>query len=195
MSVSDYMQNRTLNILFIGNLHQSKGLFDLLHSIPDVTAINPKVHYWIAGEWTSDIERRQAMQILSEHDIEKYVTFLGLVTGEEKIEFFMQGDVLVHPTHYDGQPLVILEAMSVGLPIISTNVGSIMETIEDGKNGYIVPTNKPNKIAEAILKFSSNESLLNEMGQKSKTIFNYRFKDAVFVKRVSKIFQDILTLK
>jgi glycosyltransferase involved in cell wall biosynthesis len=76
-------------------------------------------------------------------------------------------DLLTHITYGDGLPLSILEAMSMGKPVIASSVGGIPEIIEDGKNGILV-TNEPSNIAEAIDRLLRDRALAAELGRRGK---------------------------
>ena len=185
-------QDEQFHVLFIGNLRGSKGVFDILKAIPLVLQETDQIDFWFAGEWPSDQEKDYALNLIKQNGIEKHVKFWGLITGEEKSEFFNRGNVLVHPTYYDGQPIVLLEAMSVGLPIISTDIGSIAETVIDNKNGFIIPTGSPDKIAEKILLLYRDGKLRMAMSAMSKKIYETKFTEEVFLTKVQEIFNQIL---
>jgi len=179
------------NILFIGNLKESKGVLDVLKAIPIVLRETDRVYFWFAGEWPSTHERDYTLELVSQSGISKYVKFWGLIKGQDKSEFFRQGNVLIHPTYYDGQPIVILEAMSAGLPIISTDVGSIAETVMDGENGFIIPPGRPDKIAEKILLLYRDKNLRTSMSAMSKKIYETRFTKEVFLNNVQRVFHQV----
>ena len=184
-------RNERFHVLFIGNLRESKGIFDVLKAASLVRQETDRVDFWFAGEWSSDQAENYALDIIRRGGIEEHIKFWGLITGEEKVEFFNRGDVLVHPTYYDGQPIVLLEAMSVGLPIISTDVGSIAETVIDNQNGFIIPTGSPDKMAERILLFSRDDKLRRSMSRMSKKIYENRFTRAIFLTNARQILREV----
>lgn len=178
-------------VLFIGSLRESKGIFDLLESAAIVLEKTEHIDFWIAGEWESHSEQNQALSLIRQKQIESHVKFLGLITGDEKNKFFNQGDVYVHPTHHDAHPIVILEAMSIGLPVISTDIGSIPETVVNGENGFIIPKGKPHEIAEKILMLYHNQSLKMKMSLMSQKIYNTRFTSKKCISNIEQVFDRL----
>ena len=191
-SKHDKPRNERFHVLFIGNLRESKGIFDVLKAASLVLQETDQVDFWFAGEWPSDHERSYALDIIRRGGIEEHIKFWGLIKGEEKTEFFKNGDVLVHPTYYDGQPIVLLEAMSVGLPIISTDVGSIAETVADNQSGFIIPTGSPDEIAKKILLLHRNNALRTAMSNMSREIYEDKFTKEVFLTNAHRVFSEAL---
>lgn len=179
------------NVLFIGNLVERKGFFDLLRAVPMVLKEAPNIYFLFAGEWMSSQEKDYTLSFIKQNEIEENVKLLGLVTGKKKEDFFKTGDILVLPSYREGQPIVILEAMSAGLPIISTDVGSVAETICNNENGFIVPIGEPFAIAEKILLLYHNDELRASMACASRQIFETRFSDDIFLKNMQELFNHV----
>ena len=185
-------QDERFHVLFIGNLRESKGFFDALRAAPLVLQETHQIDFWFAGEWPSDEIERYALDLIDQYKIEEYVKFWGLITGKRKLEFFKRGDILLHPTYYDGQPIVLLEAMSAGLPIISTDIGSIAETVADNQNGFIIPTGSPDEIAKKILLFYRNNALRTTMSNMSREIYEDKFTKEAFLTNAHRVFSEAL---
>ena len=187
------IQQDNFNMIFIGNLKKSKGLFDILKAFSLIQEKTDHIELLIAGEWASNKDKKIIINYIAENKLEKFIKFWGLVTKDRKIEFFRKGDVLVHPTYYDGQPIVILEAMSAGLPIITTDVGSIAETVIHQENGFIIPEGRPDLIAEKVLLLYENRTLYMDMSCMSKRLFNARFTKEVFLEKMNDLFTKVLS--
>lgn len=103
-------------------------------------------------------------QLAIDLGISDQVNFLGWLEPEEIDAVYMATDVLVHPAYYDPFPLVVIEAMSWGIPIIGTSTsGSVEERVYHGKNGFVVPPNDTKSLTEAMLNFVNETKLLQEM--------------------------------
>ena len=113
--------------------------------------------------------------------------FVGVVTGEEKAKLFKDADLFAYPTyfHLEGQPVAILEAMASGLPVITTDKGSITEMITDGRNGFIVSPSSPHQIAEKIGLLIANKSLREEMGTRNRSLAREKFNLGQYVEGVT----------
>jgi glycosyltransferase involved in cell wall biosynthesis/peptidoglycan/xylan/chitin deacetylase (PgdA/CDA1 family) len=125
-------------ILFVGSLNRSdshKGLNYLLEALGDVVKGHPKVKLIVVGGGTGikDFEK-----LAKKLNIAKHVVFLGAQSGSELKAAYQNATLFSLPSLNDNFPLVILEAMASGLPVIGTAVGSIPSIVEDGKTGYIV---------------------------------------------------------
>jgi glycogen(starch) synthase len=108
-------------------------------------------------------------------DIASRVHFFGKVSDEEKNDLFARSDVLVAPSLYESFGLIFLEAMRFGKPVIGTDVGGIPEVVEAGQTGLLVPTEAPERLAEAMLRLGSSPDLRREMGAKGLRRFESLF--------------------
>jgi glycosyltransferase involved in cell wall biosynthesis len=170
-------KNGKFKILFAGVLEESKGFFDLIEALLTLTRYYPEVEVFIAGRWQGNGLKDMVESYVRKNDLEKYVRFAGVVTGEEKINLFKSSDVFVLPTYYylEGQPVVILEAMAAGLPVITCDRGSIKEMIAHGENGFIIPPSSPDQIAEKIAVLIEDKNLREKMGEKSRRKVKEKF--------------------
>lgn len=159
-------------VLYLGTVMQAKGFMDIVRSLPLVLRDVPTTHYVIAGEHCDPEEIREAVAFIQGNELQNAVTMAGVVAGQEKMRVLLESDVFAFPpVAPEGQPLVILEAMAAGLPIITTDQGAIRETVLDGVNGFIVPKGNPQAIAEKIVLLLKDERLRRRMGQASRERF------------------------
>ncbi len=93
-------------------------------------------------------------------------TYLGLVDNISK--YVGSYDVLVLPSRADGRPLVVMEALALGVPVISANVGALPELIDDGVNGYIIPSFEPSNFYNKIQLLSNSKQLHLKMKENAR---------------------------
>jgi glycosyltransferase involved in cell wall biosynthesis len=93
----------------------------------------------------------------------------------ELMELFARADVFVFPTLADTLPIVVMEAMASGLPVITTKVGALTEEVEQGVTGFLIPTSDANSLAEATLRLVLNPALRREMGTAARRTAVMRF--------------------
>ena len=100
--------------------------------------------------------------------------------------FWKDADIFVFPTYYHNEcfPLVILEAMEQGLPVISTNEGGIPDIIDNGNYGYTVEKNNPIDLASAIERLLKEPELRNSMREAGRRRFEEKFTEEVFEKKM-----------
>lgn len=136
-------------------------------------------------------EEQKLKNLVHTLNLNKNILFIG---SQEKIfDIYNIFDVFVLSSiHNEDMPNVILEAMSLGKPIIGTNLAGIPEEIEDNVNGFIVKVNDANELAEAMSKFVINTDLINEMGIKSKEIFDKKFAYPAIMKAITNCYENFL---
>jgi glycosyltransferase involved in cell wall biosynthesis len=190
-------------LTYLGNLYESRGIFDLLEAIK---IVNEKAKgefiLQVAGKFVDDpftSLRYEAIQ----RKFDEYVKVLNgvlkylgqITTVEDKYRLFKDTDLFVFPSWYEGQPLVILEAMAMGCAVISTkDVGVIDETVVDGVTGILVEKQNPEKLAEAILFLLKNPELLVQMGKAGRKRYEAYYTPERILEKVLHIFKTLLDL-
>jgi len=104
------------------------------------------------------------------------VTFTGKLEKEEWVALSAEYDIFINTTNFDNMPVSIIEAMALGIPIISTNVGGIPYLIEDKKNGLLVPPNDIEAIQKQIIRLLKSDSLAKKLsveGRKKAESFDW----------------------
>lgn len=99
--------------------------------------------------------RRQVSQL----GLSESVSLPGWLGPEAKVDYLRRARVFVLPSLLEAQPMVILEAMAVGLPVVSTAVGGVPDLIVDGSDGLLVPAGQPDDLARALLRIWDDEDL------------------------------------
>lgn len=178
-----YYKNRKTNkskIISVAALSRNKGTDDLLKVIQVLKSKNLQFHVTIIGR--GNIESYE--NIASSLDIKEYVTFAGVVEDDQKINYLANSDIFILPSYAEGQPLSILEAMSSGLPIVSTTVGSIPEIVKNGENGFLTLPGDIDNIARNIQTLIADNNLIKKMSNE-----NYRLAREKF--NINRVFQEI----
>ena len=175
-----------LMILFLSNLIETKGFKEVLYSVKHVMQRHTNVRYVFAGAWRRDEDKLECEGYIEREKIGDYVDFIGTVTGRRKAELLKDADLFVFPTYYpmEGHPWAIVEAMAAGLPIITTDQGCIKESVIDGENGFIIPKRDAEAITEKIVHLIENSKQREEMGRKSRELYEANFTEEHFVQRM-----------
>ena len=130
-------------VLYVGRFTEAKGMDALLQAAPALDADTGV--YFVGGE-----PEEKHLQFCREHGL-SHVHFVGFQKKESLKNYYLAADLMVLPTKSDVWGLVINEAMSLGLPVITTDrCVAGMELIQDGINGYIVPVGDGEKLRQAI---------------------------------------------
>lgn len=147
-------------ILAVGRLSPEKGHADLLQALALVKQADPAARFRlvVAGEGAerANLERQS-------HAMGLDGTVLLAGQQADVRPFYAMADLLVLPSHSEGSPNVLLEAMSAGLPIVATNAGGIAEIAADGDTALIVPARNPHALAAAIQRIQSNPDLARRL--------------------------------
>ncbi|QPJ60981.1 MAG: glycosyltransferase family 4 protein [Candidatus Nitronauta litoralis] len=142
-------------ILFVGKLSRIKGVRFLLQAWPEVLKQFPAATLVIVGSGPEEAALKEAAGKLEEAS---RIRFVGQKNQEAVRDYLKVCDAVVIPSIQDtngqveGFPVVMLEALASGNPVVGTRLGGIPECIVDGENGYTVEPENPNAIAEGILK-------------------------------------------
>lgn len=167
--------NRVPRLLFLSNLIESKGVFVLLDALKILADKEVSFSCDFVGGETVDISAERFAAEVDKRGLNRVVVYHGRKDGEEKQAYFEKSDVFVFPSSEDCFPLVLLEAMSHHLPIVTTTEGGIPDEVSDGKNGLICERNNPESLAECIAKLLEDKDLRRKMGeegwQRLKTMF------------------------
>ena len=148
-----------LRIGIVARLSPEKGV-DLFVSMAALLAHDlPQAQFLVAGDGP---ERSQLEGMIANLGLEKRVTLLG--RQENMPAFYQQLDLLVLASRNEGLPMAVLEGMASGLPVVATRVGELPEVVEDGRTGYIVPTEDPQELATAVRKAVVDPGRLRSMG-------------------------------
>lgn len=156
-----------MDVLFLGQLSEAKGLHDLVEAVARLRADGHGVELTLAGPWATPDERRRTLEMLGSRGLSDSTRLPGVVRGEEKRRLLRDHDVFVLPTRYrfEGQPLAILEAMAAGLPVVSTPRGAIPDMVVDGVTGRLVPEGEPSELAAALGELARDPALRRAMGE------------------------------
>lgn len=130
---------------------------DIIHEIPEVRVI-------LCGDGPL---KNNYLKFVSENNLNEYVFFAGHVQNDELPNYLNAADIYVSSSLSDGTSLSLLEAMACGLPTIVTDVPAIMEWVQDGKNGFVVPRKDSVILAEKIIQMLQDETLQKNFGNEN----------------------------
>jgi glycosyltransferase involved in cell wall biosynthesis len=134
-------------VLFLGRIHRKKGILELLRAWPEVVRQHPDAHLLIAG---ADYEGAvgAALQIISDLKLRDSVMFCGVLNGDETIQALSTAVAFCLPSYSEGMSVAVLEALSIGTPVIITPACNVSGIVEAGA-GYVTST-EPKAISESI---------------------------------------------
>jgi len=184
-------ENRIIG--FIGRLVREKGVEELLTAMQEVARRNPEARLLVVGDTLdSDRDRRTARRLketLRRSGPATLVKFAGFRQDIPQLLSIM--DLLVLPSHREGMPRTILEAMAAGKPVVATNIRGSREEVLDGVTGLLVPVRNPPALAEAISRLLMNREEATQMGEAGRRRAQESFDEKMVVKHQVAIYQEM----
>jgi glycosyltransferase involved in cell wall biosynthesis len=138
----------------------------------------------LAGPWYVDAERDQAAEFVRAMGLQDVVRFTGPVRGDEKNELLREAAVLIMPSRWEGQPLVVLEALAAATPVLASRVGAVPDTVEDGVEGFLVEPGDITSLEQRLLQLLSEDSLRSELGTAARRRYEAEYTTERFAARV-----------
>jgi len=151
--------NSELHIVYFGRIYWQKGVHDLLTAFSNLLETFPASQLTFIGEGP---DKKKLQKKAYEWNIASQTHFVDFQTRELLFERLEKYDLFCLPSLSEGTPCSILEAMSIGLPIIASDVGGIPEIIENQISGILVPPNNPKSLAEAFSLLAEKPELLQQ---------------------------------
>jgi glycosyltransferase involved in cell wall biosynthesis len=155
----------TVYLCFCGRIGHRKGAFDLINAfanLPD--RYLDRTQLIMAGD--GDIEL--AKQSIDKLNLTNKITLTGWIDSGTREKLLAQSDIFILPSYHEGLPMAILEAMSWGLPIISTSVGGIPELIVNDKNGLLIEPGNSEKLVNVMQTIIEDRDLRLRLGQQAR---------------------------
>jgi glycosyltransferase involved in cell wall biosynthesis len=143
----------TVNILFVGALHKSKGIYNFIEAANIIREKNENVIFNVLGEFYDKQVEEDILHFIDINDLHQIVKLNGIKLDHEKWIYFYQADVFCFPTYFESESFgnVLLEAMMFELPIVGTKWRAIPELIQDNVNGLLVNPNDSKDLAAKLL--------------------------------------------
>lgn len=180
--------HKKLNLLFMGELGDRKGVFDILKAIIEHKDIlKDKLEFRIGGNKNEELLK----ETIKKNDLNDFVFFEGWVAGEKKVMLENWADAYILPSFNEGLPIGILEAISYNNAIISSPVGGIPDIIKNGENGLLVSPGNSQEIFNAINKLINDKDFLKKLQKINNHFINDYYPDTVIM-QLSNLYNSIL---
>ena len=164
---------KEISYFCLSRLLKSKGVCEYLEAARIVKEKYPDVQFYLLGKYETNmqdaVEREYVEQFIKD----------GIITRFEETDdvrpYYEQCSVYVLPSYREGTPRTVLEAMAMGRPIITTDTQGCRETVEDGKNGFLVPIKDSEAVAEKMIWFVEHPAEIETMGKESTILAKKKF--------------------
>ena len=176
-------------LLFLGRINEKKGMELLLEAFVGIVKNQEELLLILAGSGTKEYEKR-IRKLVKKLQLENNVIFTGLVTENEKLELLKSASLFVLTSHSDVHPIAVQDALTMGTPVIITEVCDYPE-VEVYDAGLIVDENI-NQITDAILNVVNNDERLREMSENAKRLVLERFQLKIQIKKYDEMYKDVV---
>ncbi len=175
---------RGTRLLTVGRMASVKGMPILLDAIKQLLPDHPELSLTVVGDGP---ERKDFEQRAKDLCIDGNVNFVGYQSQSEVREHLTRADVFVLPSFAEGVPVVLMEAMAAGVPVVTTRIAGVAELVDDGHSGHLVPPGDTNALADAIDDLLTNPDKRTAFGhaghQKVSAEFNIA-KESAWLRRI-----------
>ena len=174
-------------VLYAGSIDERKDLLTLLSAVDRMRQAFPDLTLRIAGRATSADYDLRVKAFVEAHDLHEVVRFLGLLQREALMEEYSRCAVLALSSLQESAPMVVIEAMAAGKPVVATRVGGVPDLIAEGETGYIVPPGDDEAMARRLSELLADAELRDRMGRRARGVAGDRFG----VNRVARSYYDL----
>ena len=181
-----------ITAIFVGSLQEGKGVMNVLKtaSVLKSQGLAKSFRFRIIGKWFSEAFEIEVRSFLKENQLEDMVELTGELTGDDKWDAYFTADVFFFPTHYQSEatPIVLMEALGTGLPIITTQWAGIPAMLKGCDSAQVLPINSADLYADALLKLIDRKFDPSSIAVNSTAFYRKHFLPERFIERVSKAF-------
>jgi glycosyltransferase involved in cell wall biosynthesis len=174
-------------ILFLGRADAGKGVFELLEAVAALAPAHPRVHLVIGGVGELDRVRSRAAEL----GIGERVALPGWINGADKQRELARAQVFCLPSHAEGLPMAMLEAMAAAKAMVVTRVGAIPEAVGDNDSGLLVPPRDIDALSAALATLLRDGALRERLGDSARATVRLRFSTAVVTGQLSALYREL----
>ncbi len=179
--------NKQNYILFLGRLSHEKGISTLLRALSKLNDVNLK----IAGTGPEE----GSLKKQAEKYCHNNVNFLGHVSGEDKYKLIAEAQCMIVPSEwYENFPVSVMESLSLGTPVIASNIGGLPDMIKPNITGLLFKAGDPDNLAENIHSLLSHPDRITEMSQQATTTAKRIFNPQQHLTQLIDIYQHAITV-
>jgi glycosyltransferase involved in cell wall biosynthesis len=168
-------------------LHPRKGIATLLEAMGVVARSHPDAVLAIGGDGP---QRAELEQLAAELGIAGSVRWVGPTDGAAPV--IRGADLFVLPSLAESFPYSVLEAMSLGVPIVATDVGGVGEAIEDGTTGVLVPPRDPDALGRGMSSLLGDGDRAGALGAAARNRFEQRFTLSAMVEATADVYREVV---
>ena len=177
--------DQTVELLFVGRLAPVKGLRVLLGALADAREAYPQLRLTIVG----DGEDRAVLEQLAK-PLGDAVRFTGFLSQDEVADKLAETDAFVLPSFAEGLPVVLMEALAAGKPVIAPRVAGVAELVEDGRTGYLIHAGDAIGLRHALEHLAADRQAGRALGAAGRDVVQAEFDARIEAARIARLFLE-----
>lgn len=185
--------NQSVQLLYLGTVCESKGIFILLDACAELRKESQNFQLHIVGSFQPASMEQRLIDQVNRLGLSQHVTLHGQMIGDAKWAMFARSDIFCFPTYYEseGFPCVLLEAMSFGLPIVSTRWRGIPSIVEQNETGFLIDPKDSQQLSDKLKHLIQDAELRQEMGVQARLRYEREFTRTIHIESMRQAFLGI----
>lgn len=172
---------------YSGRLSSEKNLKSLILAFSEIHKNREGFQLWVIGDGP---QRAELQELVDEKGISEHVFFTGF--KENAVDLMAGMDIFVLPSLTEGTPMAMLEAMSIGLPVIASSVGEIPRIINCGENGLLISPGNTRDLVQAIMRIHNDQTLAKQLSENAKRDIKLRFSTEKWARKIEQTYSEIV---
>ncbi|MBR5532759.1 MAG: glycosyltransferase family 4 protein [Bacteroidales bacterium] len=179
--------DKPLTFGYIGRITKEKGIAYLLEACKTLKGEGVEFNLILAGKEDCPNEFIPRFK----ESLGDLFIYEGVVSGNKKEEFLNKLDVFILPSFFEGLPMSLLECMACGIVPLTTNVGSIADVVDNGKNGIFIKVKDSETIHNAICQLNNDREMLGKMSEAAHKTILSKFSPQEYIKELNSIYNRL----
>ncbi|QDZ08051.1 glycosyltransferase family 4 protein [Sphingomonas panacisoli] len=159
-----HSRSGALKLICVGRLSAEKGHAGLIGVVQRLTRAGADMHLTLVGDGP---QRVTLEALVTELDVRDRVTFAGAATERDTLEAIAKADILVLASFMEGLPIVLIEALAMGIPVVASRVAGIPEVVEEGRTGLLFEPGNWRQLEDALGRLSREPSLRDDLARQT----------------------------